>query len=38
MLDSALGSNTEDKYIHEFYEAHQMCILKEFQICYLPFD
>lgn len=31
-VPSMLGSlHTEDKYIHEFYEARQMYVLKEFQ-------
>ena len=32
MWGSLHTSNTEDKYIHEFYEAHRMCVLKEFQV------
>lgn len=38
-VPSMLGSlHTEEKYIHKFYEARQMCVLKEFQfsvICLL---
>lgn len=32
MLGPLHASNTEDKYIREFYEARQMCVLKEFQV------
>lgn len=32
MLGSLHPSSPEDKYMHEFYEAHQMCVLKEFQV------
>lgn len=32
MLGSLHASNTEDRYVHGFYEARQMCVLKEFQV------
>lgn len=32
MLGPLHASSTEDKYVHEFYEAQQMCVLKEFQV------
>lgn len=31
-LGSLHESNTKDKYIREFYEARQMCVLKESQV------